>query len=100
MIPCVRMRGHVRVQKHEYLPQEIEAQICRSPAVLDAAVLAKVPPVHGDTPVAIVVLEAPDAADMRGPKRFVRDHVGARPPRQFIAVEQIPMNATGKILRA
>lgn len=81
-------------------PQDIEAQICRYPTVVDAAVLPKSSPVHGDIPVALVVLKGLDAPDMRDLKKFVRSHVGLRCPRQFTIVERIPRNAGGKIIRA
>lgn len=81
-------------------PQEIEAQICQHPDVLDAAVLPKHSEVHGDVPVALVVFAANAEPDVRGLKKFVRDLVGLRTPRQFTVADEIPRNAAGKILRA
>ena len=80
-------------------PQDIEAQICQHPDVADAAVLPKHSAVHGDVPVALVVFEAGAEADVRGLKKFVRELVGLRTPRQFTVVEAVPRNAAGKILR-
>jgi acyl-coenzyme A synthetase/AMP-(fatty) acid ligase len=81
-------------------PQDIEAQICQYPSVVDAAVLPKHSPVHGDVPVALVVFKDGASPDLRGLKKFVRDSAGLRTPRQFTIVDRIPRNATGKILRA
>lgn len=81
-------------------PQDIEAQICQYPSVVDAAVLPKHSPVHGDVPVALVVFEEGVSPDLRDLKQFVRDSAGLRTPRQFTIVDRIPRNATGKILRA
>lgn len=80
-------------------PQDIEAQICRYPTVVDAAVLPKRSPVHGDIPVALVVFDRDAVPDLRDLNRFVRDLAGQRRPRQFTVVERIPRNAAGKILR-
>jgi acyl-coenzyme A synthetase/AMP-(fatty) acid ligase len=81
-------------------PQDIEAQICQYPSVVDAAVLPKHSPVHGDVPVALVVFADGVSPDLRDLKKFVRDSAGLRTPRQFTIVDRIPRNATGKILRA
>ncbi len=80
-------------------PQDIEAQICQYPTVVDAAVLPKPSPVHGDIPVALVVFEGGASPDVRDLNRFVRDLAGQRRPRQFTVVDRIPRNAAGKILR-
>lgn len=80
-------------------PQDIEAQICQYPTVVDAAVVPKRSPVHGDIPVALVVFDAATDPDLRDLNRFVRSLAGQRRPRQFTVVDQIPRNATGKILR-
>ena len=81
-------------------PQEIEAMLCQSPAIVDAAVLPKPSPVHGDVPVALVVKDSTKDFDLRALRRFAREEAGIRCPRQFTVVDHIPRNAAGKILRA
>ncbi len=81
-------------------PQDIEAQICQYPSVVDAAVLPKHSPVHGDVPVALVAFEDGASPDLRDLKKFVRNLVGVRCPRQFTVVDEVPRNTSGKILRA
>ncbi|MBL4712533.1 MAG: AMP-binding protein [Gammaproteobacteria bacterium] len=80
-------------------PQDIESQICQYPHVTDAAVLPKTSSVHGSIPVALVVFVKGVKPDLRALKKFVRGRVGIRSPRQFTIVENIPRNASGKILR-
>lgn len=81
-------------------PQDIEAQICKHPGVADAAVVPKASPVHGDVPVALVVFEDAATPDLRELKKFVRDLVGLRAPRQFTVVGKLPRNAAGKLVRS
>lgn len=82
------------------VPQDLEAAIVEHPAVVDAVVLPKRSPVHGDVPVALVVLAEGEAVDGRELKRFVRERAGLRCPRQFVPVDAVPRNAAGKIDRA
>lgn len=80
-------------------PQDIEATICRHPDVADAAVLPKRSAVHGDIPVALIVFNKNTEPDLYAVEKFVRRLVGMRCPRQFTRVDEIPRNATGKIMR-
>jgi acyl-coenzyme A synthetase/AMP-(fatty) acid ligase len=81
-------------------PQELEAELGEHPAVLDCAVLPWPSAVHGDVPVALVVLAPETAPDLGELKRFARERLGLRAPRRFTTVTAIPRNAAGKILRA
>lgn len=80
-------------------PQDIEAQICQYPTVVDAVVLPRRSPVHGDIPVALVVFEPSASPDLRDLNQFVQRLAGQRRPRKFTVVDRIPRNAAGKILR-
>lgn len=81
-------------------PQELEAELGEHPAVLDCAVLPWPSAVHGDVPVALIVLASEAAPDLGELKRFARERLGLRAPRRYTAVKAIPRNAAGKILRA
>lgn len=80
-------------------PQDLESLIRQHPDVADAAVLPKASPVHGHIPLALVVLENPDRSTLPAVQKFVRQRAGVRSPRQFLAVDKIPRNAAGKIIR-
>lgn len=81
-------------------PQDLEAELRQHPGVLDAVVVPKPSPVHGDVPVALVVLGGEQAPDARALKAFARERLGLRSPRRFQTVDAIPRNAAGKIDRA
>ncbi|QMU62143.1 MAG: AMP-binding protein [Gammaproteobacteria bacterium] len=80
-------------------PQDIESQICQYPGITDAAVLPKTSSLHGNIPVALVVFAKNMKSDLSSLKKFVKERVGIRSPRQFIIVDEIPRNASGKISR-
>lgn len=80
-------------------PQDIESQICQHPNIVDAAVLPKKSPVHGNIPVALVVFAKNVKPDLIGLKQFVKKRVGIRSPRQYTLLNEIPRNTSGKISR-
>ena len=80
-------------------PQDIESQIRQFPGIVDVAVLPKISSVHGSIPVALVVFASQSKSKLHKLEKFVRERVGLRRPRQYVIVEEIPRNATGKILR-
>lgn len=80
-------------------PQEIESEICQYPGVTDVAVIAKESSVHGKIPVALVVFSKSEMPNVASLKKFTEERIGLRSPRQFILVEEIPRNASGKVSR-
>lgn len=80
-------------------PQDIESVIREYPGVVDAAVIPKKSPVHGNIPVALVVFTEHVKHHLSGLNKFVKKKVGIRYPRQYIIVDEIPTNAAGKISR-
>ena len=80
-------------------PQDIEAEICQYPDVVDAVVLPKKSSTHGNIPVALVVYDKNVRADVVALKKFVESRVGMRSPRQYTIVDEIPTTTTGKISR-
>ncbi len=80
-------------------PQDIESEIRQYPDVIDAVVLPKASKVHGNIPVALVVFTKNVKQHLPALKKFVRKRVGVRSPRQYIIVDKIPTNPSGKISR-
>jgi acyl-coenzyme A synthetase/AMP-(fatty) acid ligase/acyl carrier protein len=80
-------------------PQDIESEIRQFPGIIDAAVLPKTSPVHGNIPVALIVFAKHVKQHLPALKKFVQKRVGVRSPRQYIIVAEIPTNASGKISR-
>ncbi len=78
-------------------PAEVEARLVAHPRVQQAAVVG-VPDEHGiDKPVAVVVAEAVDEAELVAWCRDGLAHFKA--PRQVIFVDDLPKTATGKLQR-
>ena len=80
-------------------PQDIESEIRQYPGVIDAVVLPRKSSAHGHIPVALVVFDKNVKQKQSALKKFVRKRVGVRSPRQYIIVDEIPKNASGKISR-
>lgn len=81
-------------------PAEIEDVLVEHPHVRDCAVVGADDPQWGQIIVAVVVARegtAPDAEDLRS---FVRSRLrGSRTPDQVVFRDELPTNATGKVLR-
>jgi acyl-CoA synthetase (AMP-forming)/AMP-acid ligase II len=81
-------------------PAEIEDVLVEHPHVRDCAVVGAEDPQWGQIIVAVVVPApgaAPDVEDLRG---FVRGHLrGSRTPDRVVFRDELPTNATGKVLR-
>lgn len=80
-------------------PQEIESQICQFPGITDAAVLLKTSSLHDNIPVALVVFAKNTKPKLPALNKFVKNRVGIRSPRQYIIVDEIPRNTSGKVFR-
>ena len=80
----------------------MEAVLNDHPAVLDAAVVGMPHPVLGEDVAAFVVL-VPDSSDdlRRAPRPFLPARLADyKVPRRIEFVEELPRNATGKVLKA
>ena len=79
-------------------PGVIEDLLETHPSVAEAVAYPIASAVHGQIPVAAVVLRAPcSAADLLA---FARDRLGLLAPRRILIVTEIPRTATGKPKRA
>jgi acetyl-CoA synthetase len=84
-------------------PTDIEDCLMKHPAVLMAAVVGGPDPVRGEIVKAFVVAK-PEIATGPGLAEQIRTFVGARlayyqAPRQIVFVSELPLTATGKIMR-
>ncbi|MBW2941475.1 class I adenylate-forming enzyme family protein [Zhongshania aquimaris] len=80
-------------------PQDIESEISQFPNIVDTAVLSKPSTVHGNIPVALVVFSKEVRPRLKDLEKFLKQRLGLRAPRQLIIVDEIPRNASGKIVR-
>ena len=81
-------------------PREIEEVLNRHRAVHDSAVIGKSDGMRGEIPVAFVELEEEARFDEAEIRRYCRENLAQfKVPRQIQRIDQLPRNATGKILR-
>jgi long-chain acyl-CoA synthetase len=81
-------------------PREIEEVLYEHPAVLHAAVIGIAHPQHGEEVAAAVALQAGAAATAEELRDYVKARVAAyKYPRHVWIADQLPIGATGKILK-
>lgn len=80
-------------------PQEVENVLLKHPHVFKAAVVGKTEEMSGQIPVAYVAVRGGSAESVeKGLKKLCNEHLAAyKVPRQIICLEDLPMNATGKV---
>ncbi|MEM7623582.1 MAG: AMP-binding protein [Planctomycetota bacterium] len=96
-----RIKEMIIVAGENVFPREIEEVIDRHPAVKACGVTGMPDDTRGEVPIAFVELED-DAADTdtREILTFCREHIaGYKVPKEIRAVEALPRNPTGKVLR-
>ncbi len=81
-------------------PRIIEEVLYRCPGIREAAVVGEPHPLHGEIPVAYVSLQphaVPNASEIRD---FCRRHLGRHEiPRRIHFMDELPKNASGKIMK-
>ncbi len=81
-------------------PQEVEEAVMAHPAVASAGVVGVHDAMHGENVWAYITLK--DAADTPTSQdiiRFAREQVGYKAPEAILVLDEMPLNATGKIDR-
>lgn len=81
-------------------PQEVEDSLMEHPAVAEAGVIGIHDLVHGENVRAYITLkpdaERPTTSELM---RFSRERVGYKAPEEIVVLDEMPLNATGKIDR-
>ncbi|QJD30059.1 long-chain-fatty-acid--CoA ligase [Methylococcus geothermalis] len=93
-----RKKDLIIVNGMNVYPRVIEDVLCRHPAIREVAVVGDPDPLHGERVVAYVVLATPvTEAEIRA---WCKPSLGRHEiPRRVVALEQLPRNAAGKILK-
>lgn len=95
-----RKKDMIIVNGMNVYPRIIEEVLYRHKSIAEAAVVGEPHKTHGEIPVAFIVLKEGDditAADIRA---YCKDSLGRyEVPRRVIFVDELPKNATGKILK-
>jgi malonyl-CoA/methylmalonyl-CoA synthetase len=79
-------------------PREIEEFLQEQSEVAEAAVVGRPDPIRGEVPVAFVVLRSA-VAEAELERRCRQNLASFKVPREFRAVEQLPRNAMGKVVK-
>jgi acyl-CoA synthetase (AMP-forming)/AMP-acid ligase II len=81
-------------------PSDLEAEIVKHPAVLEAAVVGVASKAWGETPVAFVALKAGQSADPQEIKAFVNSKVGkTQRLADLVLIDSLPRSHIGKVLK-
>lgn len=96
-----RLKDVIKSGGEQIASIEVEAALTAHPAVAEAAVVAAPDPDWGETPVAFVVPAAGAAVMPDDLRVFLRDRLSHfKVPTRFIAVDDLPRTASGKIRKA
>ena len=81
-------------------PREVEEVLLRHPAIKEAAVLGEPDTQWGESVVAVVVTQPGRTANQQELDSFCLEHIARfKRPKRYIFVEQLPRNATSKLLK-
>ncbi len=81
-------------------PKEVENVLVQHPAIDDAGVIGIEDPIRGEVPKAYVVPKLGATIDEQDVLAFCRKHLAQyKVPRSIEAIDEIPKNVTGKILK-
>jgi long-chain acyl-CoA synthetase len=96
-----RSKEIIKIGGHRVSPVEIEHVLARHPDLTEAAVVGVPDPLMGEVAAAFVVPRPGRAVDEAELRRFCRESMPAyKVPVRFTAVESLPRNEAGKLLRA
>ncbi len=95
-----RKKDLINAGGYKIWPREVEDVLCQHPAVKEAAVVGVPHEYRGETVKAVVSLKAGQSATPEQIIAFCKDNIAAyKYPRIVEIVDELPKNASGKILR-
>jgi acyl-CoA synthetase (AMP-forming)/AMP-acid ligase II len=95
-----RVKDMIRSGGENVYPAEIESVLTAHPRILDAAVVAVPDPKYTEVGCAVVVTEAGAGLDDAALRAYCRERLAAyKIPKYFIEQDELPRNASGKILK-
>ena len=95
-----RIKDMVIVNGMNVYPRVIEEILYQHPAIKEAAVVGEPNELHGEIPIAFVVLQAGRELSGVDVRKFCTEHLGRHEvPRKVFFLAELPKNAAGKILK-
>jgi long-chain acyl-CoA synthetase len=81
-------------------PREVEEVLLRHPAVREVAVIGEPDPDWGESIVAVVVRDPARECSAQALDAFCLEHIARfKRPKRYVFVDELPKNATGKVLK-
>ena len=95
-----RIKEMLIIGGENVFPREIEEVLNAHPSVKDSAVIGVVDPSRGELPLGFVELVEGASFDETALRTHCREHLAAfKVPREVRALDKLPRNPTGKIMR-
>ena len=95
-----RKKDMIIVNGMNVYPSVIEEVLYTHPAIYEAAVVGELDRLHGEVPVAFLSLNEGHNLDADTTKKHCAESLGRHEiPKKFIFLDELPKNATGKILK-
>ncbi len=95
-----RKKDLVKTGGENVYPREVENVLAQHPSIAEATVLGLPDPTWGEAVTAVVVLKEGKTLGLEEVKAFCREKIaGYKIPKAIRLVEEIPKNATGKVLK-
>jgi acyl-CoA synthetase (AMP-forming)/AMP-acid ligase II len=96
-----RLREVINRGGENIAPREIEEVLLASPLIQEAAVVGRPDPIYGEQVVAYIVVQGNwNSAGKQALSRYVSQHLSQpKVPIDFIVLDALPKNATGKVER-
>jgi cyanophycin synthetase len=99
LVFCGRADDMMNMNGINIYPAEIERVLISHPAIRDATAFPLHHPIHQDIPICAVMFNASYSVSERELLRFAAQRLGARGPKRILALENIPRNEHGKVMR-
>jgi long-chain acyl-CoA synthetase len=95
-----RKKDMIIVNGMNVYPREVEETLLKHPAVAEANVVGQIDELHGEIPVAVVVLKEGANIDEKELRKFCRQHIANfKVPHRVEFWKELPKNTTGKVLK-
>lgn len=95
-----RLKDIILVSGMNVYPREIEEVIYKYEGIVEATVIGVPEKVRGEIPIAYIVTDDNENFDLKALKEYLKEYLAAfKLPRKIFMLDELPKNATGKIMK-